>query len=78
MADTPTPAQQAVNVVAAVMAGHPQDDVALELDHWLARRGAVLDEKTWSATVEAISGGSTMVILDRWSSAAHRLDPVAV
>lgn len=72
MAGELTPAQQAVNVVAAVMAGCPRDDVALELDRWLARRGGVLDEPHRSAAVEAIAGGSRMVLLHRPSPAAPR------
>ena len=56
-------AQQAVNVVAAVMAGRPRPEVAAELDDWLARRGAELPEPEYSRTVDAITGGVAVVHL---------------
>jgi hypothetical protein len=56
-------AQQAVNVVAAVMVGQPRRDVAAELDDWLGRRGAVLPEPQYRWTVDAIAGGSAVVLL---------------
>ncbi|GAA2724095.1 hypothetical protein [Cellulomonas aerilata] len=61
--DSPTAAQQAVNVVAAVMAGQPHDDVAAALQDWLDRRGAHMSATTFRVTVEAIVAGSSMVIL---------------
>ncbi len=56
-------AQQAVTVVAAVMAGQPRRDVAAQLDDWLGRRGAVLPEPEYRRTVEAIASGSAVVLL---------------
>lgn len=56
-------AQQAVTVVAAVMAGQPRVDVAAELDEWLRRREAHLPEPQYSRTLDAIAGGSSVVLL---------------
>lgn len=66
-----TNAQQAVNIVAAVMAGQPRNAVALELHSWLERRGAVLPEPLFAEVVDAVTEGNSIVTL----RAVHRPAP---
>ena len=56
-------AQQAINIVAPVMAGQPRDDVEVELRRWLDRHGATLPEPHFSGVVEAVAAGSVIVTL---------------
>ena len=56
-------AQQAVDVVAPVMAGMPHAEVEEELQRWLDRRGAVLDEPQRSQVVDAVASGCGVVTL---------------
>ena len=68
-------AQQAVNVVAAVMAGQPRDDVRVALDIWLERFGGELAEPVHADVVGAISRGSAMVVLGQpgpWAAVPAR------
>ena len=58
-------AQQAVNIVAPVMAGRPRLEVEQELEAWLERHGAALPEPHWSGVVDAVAGGSRIVTLPR-------------
>lgn len=67
-----TNAQQAVNIVAPVMAGRARDDIEAELQHWLARRGAALPEPQYSIVIEAVALGSRTVTLRGPKGAAHR------
>lgn len=57
-------AQQAVNIVAAVMAGQPRAEIERELRHWLDRRGVALPEPHYSLVVEAVALGCRAVTLD--------------
>ena len=66
-----TNAQQAVNIVAPVMAGRPRGDIEVELQHWLARRGATLPEPQYSIVIEAVALGSRTVTLRRPNGAVH-------
>jgi hypothetical protein len=64
-----------VNVVAAVMAGRPRDEVCITLDAWLERFGAELAAPVHADVVGAISRGSSMVVLGRpgpWTAVAPR------
>ena len=58
-----TNAQQAVNIVAAVMAGQPRNAVEVELHDWLDRRGAKLPEPLRDRVVDAVTRGATIVTL---------------
>ena len=58
-----TDAQEAVNIVAAVMAGKPRDEIEVELCHWLDRRGTTLPEPHYSLVVEAVALGCRAVTL---------------
>lgn len=56
-------AQQAVNVVAPMMAGHSREDVERELRKWLDKRSADLPEPYFSRVVGAITSGSQAVVI---------------
>ena len=70
-----TNAQQAVNIVAAVMAGQPRQAVEVELRDWLDRRGATLPEPMRSRVVDAVALGATIVTLRVARQGGQSLDP---
>lgn len=56
-------AQQAVNVVAPMVAGQSREAVTTMLDQWLTRLGATLPEPRYSQVVRAIAEGNDQVII---------------
>ena len=73
-----TNAQQAVNIVAAVMAGQPRQAVEVELRDWLDRRGAMLPEPLRSRVVDAVTRGATIVTLRVAGQGGHDVQDLAV